>query len=99
MRPVVLRLALLCVAPFALIALSCPPDVIEPQIDESRAIEIATRQVLFEPEATEAVMDDAAEPPVWRVTMRGRLPGQSVFAFEEAVVEIDAVSGDVLRVE
>ncbi len=89
----------LCLAPLALVALSCPPDVIEPQIDEARAIDIAERQVLFEPEAIEAEIDREAQPPVWQVTLRGRQPGQSIFAFEEARVDIDAVTGDVLRVE
>ena len=93
------RLTFLCLTSLALMALSGPPDVVEPQVDEAQAIDIATRQVLFEPEATEAELDSETQPPVWRVTLRGRLPGQSVFSFEEASVEIDAVSGNVLRVE
>ena len=93
------RLATFCFAPIAIVALSCPPSVVEPQIDEAQAIDIATRQVLFEPESIEAEMDTEAQPPVWEVELRGRLPGQSVFSFETATVVIDAVSGDVLRVE
>ena len=99
MRRAVFRPTLWCLAPLALVALSCPPEVVEPQVDETQAIAIATRQVLFEPETVEAELDREVAPPLWRVTLRGRLPGQSVFAFEETQVEVDAVSGNVLRVE
>lgn len=94
-----LRLAYLCSAPLAIVALSCPAGPVEPQIDEAQAVEIAQRQVLFEPESVEAEMSTEQQPPVWEVKLRGRLPGQSVFEFETATVVVDAVSGDVLSVE
>ena len=94
-----LALARLCVTPLALVALSCPGGVVEPQVSEEQAVDIARRQVLFEPEAVDAELAAGAEPPAWRVTLRGRLPGQSVFDFEEATVTVDAVSGDVVGVD
>ena len=83
----------------ALVALGCPDGVPEPQVGEEQAVAVARRQVLFEPESIEAEMTAGENPPVWRVTLRGRLPGQSVFEFEEATVTVDAVSGDVVGVE
>jgi hypothetical protein len=83
----------------ALIALSCPTGPIEPQVDEAQAVAIAERQVLFDPESVESEILTTQDPPVWQVKLRGRLPGQSVFEFEETTVTVDAVSGDVVGVE
>lgn len=83
----------------ALLSTACPGSVAEPQISEQQAIDVARRQVLFEPEDVAAEMDAEADPPVWRVTLRGRLPGGSLFAFEEATVTVHAVSGDVTGIE
>ena len=94
--PGVARLAVL---PLALMLAGCPGAAPQPQVDEEQAVAVARRQVLFEPEAVEAEMDADASPPVWRVTLRGRLPGASLFAFEEATVTVDAVTGDVIGVE
>ena len=80
-------------------ALSCPGGSVEPRVDEAQAVDIARRQVLFEPETVETEMLADQQPPVWHVTLRGRLPGQSVFQFETATVRVDAVSGDVLGVD
>ena len=91
-------LARLCLLLPVLAALGCPGGPPQPQVGEEQALAVAGRQVLFEPESVEAALDAEADPPVWRVTLRGRLPGQSVFEFEEAVVTIDAVSGDVIGV-
>ena len=91
-------LARLCLLLAALAALGCPGGVPEPQVGEEQAVTVARRQVLFEPESIEAELAAEASPPVWRVTLRGRLPGQSVFEFEEATVTIDAVTGDVIGV-
>ena len=92
-------LARLCLTALALVALGCPGAPPEPQVSEEQAVAVAGRQVLFEPETVEAAMTADASPPVWQVTLRGRLPGQSVFEFEEATVTIDAVTGDVLGVD
>ena len=93
------HLSYLCLMPLAIMALSCPSGVVAPQVTEEQAVNIAKRQVLFEPEAIDAEMSPDEAQSIWRVTMRGRLPGQSVFEFESATVVVDAHSGDVLEVE
>jgi hypothetical protein len=35
---------------------------------------------------------------IWRVTLKGRLPGQPPLLFETAIVELDAASGEILSV-
>ena len=70
-----------------------------PAIGRDQALGVARRQVLFEPETELAELAADEEPPVWRVTLRGRRPGGSLFAFEEATVTVDARTGDVLGVE
>ena len=106
-----LRRARLCLLALAAAASSCSggseeaqtpaPEVrpAEPQVTETQALDAARRQAPFEPEAAEAELVAGGDPPVWRVTLRGRLPGGSVFQFEEAVVTIDARTGDVVGVE
>ena len=71
----------------------------EPAVGRDQAVGVARRQVLFEPETELAELAADEEPPVWRVTLRGRRPGGSLFAFEEATVTVDARTGDVLGVE
>lgn len=71
----------------------------EPAVGRDQALGVARRQVLFEPETELAELAADEEPPVWRVTLRGRRPGGSLFAFEEATVTVDARTGDVLGVE
>ena len=92
-------LARLCLLLLALAASGCPGGPPEPQVSEEQAVAVARRQVLFEPESIAAEMAAGENPPVWRVTLRGRVPGQSLFAFEEATVTVDAVTGDVIGVE
>ena len=77
-----------------------PADAAEPPpIGREQAVGVARRQVLFEPETTLAELAADEDPPVWRVTLRGRRPGGSLFAFEEATVTVDARTGDVLDVD
>ena len=76
-----------------------PQAAAEPAIGRDQAVGVARRQVLFEPETELAELAADDEPPVWRVTLRGRRPGGSLFAFEEATVTVDARTGDVLGVE
>ncbi len=84
---------------------AAPPVDAEPQAAEApalgrdQAVDVARRQVLFEPENVLAELAADEQPPVWRVTLRGRRPGGSLFAFEEATVTVDARTGDVLGVE
>lgn len=70
----------------------------ESQVTREQAIEIARQEVSFEPESTEAVLTTSDEREVWRVTFRGRLPGQPPGLFETMVVEVDANSGEVVSI-
>ena len=76
-----------------------PQTDVEPAVGRDQAVGVARRQVLFEPETELAELAADEEPPVWRVTLRGRRPGGSLFAFEEATVTVDARTADVLGVE
>ncbi len=86
------------VAPLALFALACPAGPVEYEITRDRAIEIARQEVSFEPESVEAELSTSDAGAVWRVTFRGRLPGQPPGLFETMIVEVDADSGEVVSI-
>jgi uncharacterized membrane protein YkoI len=89
-----------------LMAVACPagppesPTAREQAIEVTReqAIEIARQEVSFQPDSVEAVLSKSRERPVWRVTFRGRLPGQPPGLFETMIVEVDAYNGSVLSI-
>jgi hypothetical protein len=66
------------------------------EITRERAIAIARTQVRFEPFDASARRVVTNQRAVWRVVMKGRLPGQPPMLFETAVVEIDAATGAVV---
>lgn len=66
------------------------------EISRERAIEIARSHVSFQPDSIDAESVAAGSRPVWRVTFRGRLPGQPPGLFETAIIEIDRRSGEVV---
>lgn len=67
-------------------------------ITRDRAIEIARSQVTFSVSSVDAQAVTVRGRPVWRVTLRGRLPGQPAELFETRIVEIDRHSGAVISV-
>ncbi len=67
-------------------------------MSREQATEIARPEVSFEPDSVDAVLSTSATPPVWRVTFRGRLPGQPEGLFETLIVEVDASSGDIVSI-
>ena len=77
----------------------CPPEVEQPLVEEDQAVNTARLQVLFEPESIEAQLNTDQDHPAWEIALRGRLPGQSIFEFELAVVTIDAITGNVLSID
>lgn len=77
----------------------CPPAVEQPLVAEDQAINTARLQVFFEPESIEAQLNTDQDPQVWEISLRGRLPGQSIFDFELAVVTIDAITGNVVSID
>lgn len=91
------RLAIICLCPLAFIAATCPAAPAVSEITREQAIEIARHEVPFEPDSVQAdraTRDDGR--PTWRVTFRGRLPGQPPGLFETMVVEVDAQTGDIV---
>ena len=76
-------------APMALVSLACPAGPVESQVTREQAIETARQEVSFQPDSVDAVLSTSEEQPVWRVTFRGRLPGQPEGWFETIIVEIE----------
>ena len=70
----------------------------EMEITRERAIEIARAQVSFQPDNIEAERRSSNDRPVWRVTLRGRLPGQPPGLFETTIVEVDRRSGAIVSI-
>jgi len=70
----------------------------ETEISRDKAIEIARQQVSFQPDNIDAERTTSNARAVWRVTLKGRLPGQPPGLFETAIVEIDRVSSAVVSV-
>lgn len=68
------------------------------EISRDRAIEIARPHVSFQPDSIQAERTISGARSVWRVTFRGRLPGQPPGLFETAVIEIDRRTGEVVSV-
>jgi len=91
------RFSILCVAAVVSLAATCP-DSSQAEISRERAIEIARSHVSFEPDSVDAVAVTAAGRDVWRVTFRGRLPGQPPGLFETAIIEVDRRSGEIVSI-
>jgi hypothetical protein len=70
----------------------------EAEISRDRAIEIARGRISFQPDTSEATRTTSNDRPVWRVTFRGRLPGQPPGLFETAVVDVDRSNGEIVSV-
>jgi hypothetical protein len=68
------------------------------ELSRDRAITIAKTQVRFDPFDVTADRMRTSGGTVWRVVLKGRLPGQPPMLFETVVVEIDAITGSVLSV-
>jgi len=68
------------------------------EITRDRAMDIARSQITLQASSVEAVKASARGRPIWRVTIRGRLPGQPPELFETRVVEIDRVNGAIISV-
>lgn len=89
------RAATVLVAAVLTLGATCSGRAV-PEIGRERAIEIARREVTFQPDSIEAARTTAGARPLWRVTLRGRLPGQPPGLFETAIIEIDRQSGEVV---
>lgn len=85
-----------CLAIVALLTAGCASAARPAEVTRERAIEIARAQVRWTPFESAAAKARTSGRSVWRVTLKGRLPGQPPELFETAVVEVDAVSGAVV---
>ena len=90
--------AILCLAALTVLAAACIRPSHANEISRERAIEIARAQVSFHPDSIKAVRTTSGARAVWRVTFRGRLPGQPPLLFETIVVEVDRHSGEVVSI-
>ena len=86
------------VASIALMGMACPAGPVESQLTRDQAIEIAQRDVSFEPESVEAELSTSDGRTVWQVTFRGRLPGQPPGLFETMIIEVDAATGEIVSI-
>ena len=89
------RAALLVIAAVLSLGLACPS---EPEVTRDRAIEIARAQVSCQADNVEAERATSNNQPVWRVTLRGRLPGQPPGLFETAIIYVDRRSGEIVSI-
>ncbi len=90
--------AIFCLAILTVLAVACIRPSPVNEISRERAIEIARGQVSFHPDSIVAVRATSGARAVWRVTFRGRLPGQPPLLFETMIVEVDRRSGEVVRI-
>jgi hypothetical protein len=69
------------------------------EISRERAIEIARKEVSFQPDSVDAVhatSEGPGRPAVWRVTFKGRLPDQPPGLFETRIFDIDVITGKIV---
>ena len=90
--------AILCLAALTVLAAACIRPSYANEISRARAIEIARSQVSFRPDSIKAVRTTSGARAVWRVTFRGRLPGQPPLLFETVLVEVDRRSGEIVSI-
>jgi hypothetical protein len=90
--------AVVLVLAVGLTATACARATNSVELSRESAITIARQQVSFNPSTIEARKGTSGSTPVWRITLRGRLPGQPPMLFETRVVEIDRRTGAVVSV-
>lgn len=81
-----------------LASLACASAAPHAGIREERAIEIASTQVKWKPFDVVARRATTNGRQIWRVTLKGRLPGQPPLLFETSIVELDALTGEIVSV-
>lgn len=65
-------------------------------ITREQAIDIARKEVKFEPRQVEVLRDNEDGRPVWRVTFRGRPPGSSHSIGELMEIAVDRRTGEIV---
>ena len=97
-NPAELRRAGLAVITVLLLGTACVQRPQVGEISRERAIELARQQITFSPDRIDVVRVSSDERPLWRVTLRGRLPGQPPGLFETRMVELDRRTGEIVSV-
>jgi hypothetical protein len=92
-RAAVVSLVILTIA-----SLSCARRHARSEIGREHAIQIACGQFSFQPSSIEAVKATSNGRPVWRVTIRARLPGQPPGLFETRIVDVDRQTAAILSI-
>lgn len=93
-----IRHAILFVAAVLALGITCSGPSQGTEISRERAVDIARSQVSFQPDNIQADRTISGARAVWRVTLRGRLPGQPPGLFETAVIEIDRRTSEVVSI-
>ena len=90
--------AILFLAAVLTLGITCHDATRPNEITRERAIEIARSQIAFQPDNIKADRATSGARHVWRVTVRGRLPGQPPGLFETATIEIDRRTGEIVSI-
>lgn len=81
-----------------LAAQACASAAPHKGLTRERAIAIARTQVTWIPFDEAATRATSNGREIWRVTLKGRLPGQPPLLFETGIVEVDVRTGEVISV-
>jgi uncharacterized membrane protein YkoI len=92
------RLPRCAAAVLLLLAMACVSSAPRAGISRDRAIAIATAQVKWTPFDVAVRRATSNGRRIWRVNLKGRLPGQPPLLFETAVVDVDARTGAIVSV-
>ena len=79
-------------------AMACASAAPHIGITRERAIVIAKTQVKWTPFDEAATRATSNGRAIWRVTLKGRLPGQPPLLFETRIVEVDVRTGEIVSV-
>ena len=89
---------ILALAMVTWLAAACIRPALAQEITRERAVEVARDHTSFQPSSIDASRTTASGRGIWRITLRGRLPGQPPLLFETIIVDIDRRSGEVVSV-
>jgi hypothetical protein len=78
--------------------IACASSAHRTYITRDRAVAIARAQVKWAPFDVRASRAASSGRQIWRITLKGRLPGQPPLLFETVTVELDAGTGDLVSV-
>lgn len=68
------------------------------EISRKQAIEIARKQVSFQPKSIKAIKTTADKRAVWRVTFRGEAIGPARPMGEITIIDVDRLNGEIVSI-